>query len=233
MENFRQDVSAAAALFLPFVLLFILLLNVAPPTASQLQASDPLVQLVNDYAGLWALGALSAFPALVWIALAPPSGEALLRGARRALAALLTTALGLPLLRLVAGPALPAFIPPEESALPGLALGVGAGILEEATFRLGLLAIAFVAARRFWRWTPATAFAVVVTGLAFALSHELGPGEVAFDPQFFATRFVVPGCIMSSLFFRPGPAFLVTLHCSAHIGIALLFTGIAGSAGAQ
>ena len=142
MTNFKADVSAAAVLFLPFVLLFVVLLNVAPPSSSQLLASDPLVQFVHDRAGLWAAGVLCALPSLIWIVCEPASREALLRGARSALTALLAT---------------------------------------------------------------------------------------AFEARFFATRFVVPGRMMSLLFFRPGPAFVVTLHSSAHVGIALLFLGVAAA----
>ncbi len=226
MTEFKADVSAAALLFLPFVGLFLVLWAVAPPTSAHLLASDPLVQLVDACAGLWAIPVLSALPALAWVALSPPSRLALSRAVRGALGGLAVAAVGLPLLRLLVGPALPAFVPPEESAVAGIALGVGAGITEEAVFRLGILAAVFLVARRAWSPRWAGAFAVVVTALAFALSHELGPGSGAFDAWFFATRFVVPGGLMSLLFFQPGPSFLVTLHSASHVGIALLFSGV-------
>ena len=225
MASFREDVSAAALLFLPFVGLFLALWAVAPPSDAQLLVSDPLVQWVHAYAGLWAIPVLSALPALAWVASLPPPRAALSRAVRPALSGLAVAALGLPLLRIFVGPALPAFVPSEESALPGIALGVGAGVLEEAVFRLGILAVAYLAARRLCPPAWAAVSAVALTSLAFALSHELGPGAAAFDARFFATRFLVPGCVMSLLFFRPGPSFLVTLHCAAHVGIALLFSG--------
>ena len=226
VANFEEDVGAAALLFLPFVLLFLALWAVAPPSSSQLVASDPLVQLVYAAAGLWAIPLLSVLPALAWMVLSWPSRPALLRAARLALGGAALVGVGLPLLRLVVGPALPAFVPPEESALAGITLGVGAGMFEEAVFRLGILPAAFLLVRRAWPPIWAVAFAVVVTSLAFALSHELGPGAGQFDPRFFATRFVMPGCVMSLLFFWLGPSFLITLHCAAHVGIALLFTGV-------
>ncbi len=226
MAQFKEEVSAAALLFLPFVGLFLVLRGVAPPTSEHLLASDPLIQLVGAYAGLWAIPVLSALPALAWVALLHPSRAALSRAARGVLGGLAVVAVGLPLLRLLVGPALPAFVPPEEGAMAGIALGVGAGIIEEAIFRLGLLAALFLVARRALSPRWAGAFAVVVTSLAFALSHELGPGAGTFDPRFFATRFVVPGCLMSLLFFRPGPSFLVSLHSASHVGIALLFSGL-------
>lgn len=139
---------------------------------------------------------------------------------------MLLACVGLPLLLVVAGPALPSFVPPEESALPGSALGLGAGVLEEAVFRLGVLAAVLLVLRRAMAARAAATVAVVLTALAFAASHELGPGAGAFDPYFFATRFIIPGCVMSTLFLKPGPAFLVTLHSTSQ-GIALLFSGVA------
>jgi len=225
MEEFKGNVSAAALLFLPFVALFLILGASAPPTPSQLLASDPLIRLVSVHAGLWAVAALSALPAIGWLAFSAPSRIAVLTGRRGFVAGFVLAAVGLPALRFLVGPALPAFVPPEESSAPGMVLGVGAGMLEEAVFRLCLLPAVFLVARRYCPRVLAGALAVLVTSLAFALSHELGPGGPGFDPRIFATRFLVPGCLMSVLFFRPGPSFVVTLHCSSHIGIALLFTG--------
>jgi hypothetical protein len=225
LNQFEAEVGAAALFFLPFVALFGILCAASPPTPSQLLAADPLIRLVTAHAGLWAVAALSAVPAIAWLLFAAPSRASLRAGSRGCAAAIVAAAVGLPLLRWVVGPALPSFVPPEESSAPGMALGVGAGMLEEAVFRLGLLAVGFLFARRHCSPVRAEALAVLVTSLAFALSHELGPGSPGFDPRIFATRFIVPGCLMSSLFFRPGPSFLVTLHCSLHVGIALLFPG--------
>jgi hypothetical protein len=225
VRDFEANVSAAALVFLPFVGLFLVLAVVLPPSAEALRSSDPLVQLLESCAGPWAIAVVSALPSLGWLAWALPSREALVRAVRGAIAGLVVAGVGLPLLRVLVGPALPAFVPAEESARPGIALGVGAGVLEEAVFRIGLLAVAYLLVQRVWPTRAAVAFAVVVTGFAFALAHELGPGAGPFDPRFFATRFAIPGCAMSALFFRPGPSFLVTLHASSHVGIALLFSG--------
>ncbi len=223
--EFEREVGAAAVLFSPFIGLFLVLWAMAPPTAAHRLASDPLIQLVDAAAGLWAIPLLTALPVAAWVAASPPSGAVLSRGLRGALAGAGLAAVGLLVLRLVFGPTLPDFVPPEESALAGITLGVGAGILEEAVFRFGVLATTFIVARRFWPSKRAAALAVVVTALAFALSHELGPGAGPFDAGFFATRLIVPGAFMSVLFLRVGPSFLVTLHAAAHVGIALLFDG--------
>jgi hypothetical protein len=68
----------------------------------------------------------------------------------------------------------------------------------------------------------AIAVAVVVTGFAFAVSHEIGTGDPLVE-RWFATRFLIPGCAMSLLFFWPGPAFIVAAHCTAHLLIPIAF----------
>ena len=221
-----EAIAAASVAFLPFVALFLALAALVPPSDAERSAADPLVQLALPHLDFAGLAVISAAPALAWTLFVRPSTEALRGAGRQALAALAVVGLGLPLLRMLVGPSLPAFVPPEESAAPGLTLGVAAGVLEESVFRLGILALVFVATLRSVRAPGVAAgVAIFVTALTFALSHELGPGAGDFSARFFATRFAIPGVVMSVLFFRPGPSFLVTLHCAAHVGIALLFTG--------
>jgi hypothetical protein len=124
-------------------------------------------------------------------------------------------------IRAIGGPHLPPFVPSEESAAPGLGLGLSAGLLEEAAFRFALVPLIYFAARRVMPSLAAAILAIVLTGFAFALSHELGAEP--FDPAHFATRVVFPGCVMSALFFRPGPALILGAHWTAHIAIYLLF----------
>jgi hypothetical protein len=124
---------------------------------------------------------------------------------------------------------LPAFIPPEESALPGMAMGLCAALLEESVFRLGLLApIYVVLVGRGRRRVPAAATAVLVTALVLALLHEVGPGATEIPGQYLASRFLILGCLMGALFLSPGPVFLVAGHCAAHLAIPLLFSGAVG-----
>jgi hypothetical protein len=230
-ERFQDDVSAAAVSFGAFAVAIIPAWLVLPVSSAQRAASDPLVQLVDATLGLWLIPALCVLLGLGWAWRRPPTRAALARAVRGATAAVVLAGVGLPLLRWLVGPSLPSFVPPEESAAPGLLLGLGAGLLEEAVFRLGLLATSFVLASRVLSTAGAVGISVVLTGLAFALAHELGPGAGPFELHFFLTRFLIPGCGMSLLFFRPGPAFLVFLHASAHVGIALLFAGSPATAG--
>jgi membrane protease YdiL (CAAX protease family) len=117
------------------------------------------------------------------------------------------------------GPRLPAFIPPEESSAPGMALGLSAGLVEEIVFRLLILPAVYLLGRR---KLLAAILAVVVSGALFSLSHELGPAGGVFDRRFMITRFVIPGAGMS-LVALVRPSFMVTAHCTAHLTIPLLF----------
>jgi hypothetical protein len=138
-----------------------------------------------------------------------------------------TAMAGTLLVRLIVGPALPEFIPSEESAAPGLALGLSAGLLEEAIFRFTLLAVFYLLARRWMAPLPAAALGIAIASFAFAIAHEAAeaaaPGAHAFNAAHFLTRLIFPGCVMSCLFFRPGPSFILALHWSAHLVIPLLF----------
>jgi len=90
-------------------------------------------------------------------------------------------------------------------------------------FRFGALPLAYGLARR---WLPerwAIAVAAVVTGILFALSHELGPAAGAFEPRYFLTRALFPGIVMSVVFLRLHPSFIVSAHCAAHLFIPALF----------
>lgn len=220
---FEEDVAAAALWLLPWSLLFALVLWLAPPTAEQLAASDPLVQVFALGPGVLAIAGLAVVAAVAWNLRSAPGRDALRRSARGAVLGAGLAGLGLPLVRLLAGPALPGFIPPEESAAPGLALGLAAGVLEEVVFRLGVLAVVFRVLEGAVSRRAALLAAVGISGLAFSLSHELGPGAGDCELRFLVSRFLVPGCFMSALFFRPGPTFLVTLHVAAHVGIWALF----------
>jgi len=217
-------ITGAALVLLGYVAVLLAVWQIVPPTAGNLAVSDPLVRLIDARAGLWFLPVLCVLPAIGWLAAFGANGEERGRAVRAAALGALVAIVGLTLLRAAAGPVIPSFIPPEESAGPGLVLGLGAGLVEEAVFRLGILAPSYLIAGRSMSERSATTFAVVLTALLFALSHEVGPGATTFEPRFFITRFLVPGVGMSLLFLWLGPAFLVSLHAAAHVAIAMLFT---------
>lgn len=221
--EWKREVSAAAAHILPFVALLMVLHALFPPTAPQLAAADPLVRAARAWLFPGVIAASSAALGIGWLVRAPPGRAALTRGARQALVAVALASAAAITLRLVVGPALPAFIPPEESARPGMPLGMEAGVVEEALFRLALLPACYALLKSRMSAGHAALWSMAITALAFAASHEVGPGAHAFELQHFATRALIPGAFMSALFFRVGPTFVVTLHCTAHVWIPLLF----------
>ncbi len=209
---------AASFAVLPFAAASGMLAVLAPHSEAQLRVADPLIRLLGPAAPGLTVAAATAV-ALAW----RPIARVVRRDLTWALygaAAAAVAALGL---RLLFGPHLPAFVPPEESSGPGIALGLAAGVLEEVVFRCFLLPGIYASCRTRMGRRAATVAAVVASGVLFSLSHELGPGGGAFEPRFLLTRFVVPGAMMSALAFRPGPTFIVTAHCTAHLLIPFLF----------
>lgn len=226
MDPFDEQVSASGALLAVFAGVVAVLFLVQAPTASELSSSDPLVQLAASTIGLWGIPVASLVPAALWWYVRSPGRGAWITAGKGIAIGIGSVAVGLPLLRLAVGPAFPSFIPPEESARAGMALGICAALIEEGVFRLGLLALLYTwwAGRGQSRLLVGIA-SVAITSLALALAHELGPGAVTFHAPYFMARFVILGCLMGALFLRPGPAFLVAGHCAAHVAIPLLFSG--------
>jgi hypothetical protein len=228
-----EDISAAALVVQPFAVLVAVLLVVAPPNVLELRASDPIIQSLAQIGArtlrlrsdLLLVPILSVVTSIAWLVVARPSRACLRRAVELAGSAVLLALVAIPLLRLAVGPSLPTFIPPEESARPGVALGLAAGLVEELAFRLTLLpALLLLLARRQSLTSAAViAVAIAVTSIGFAAAHEIGPGAGEFSLAFFLDRLVLPGALMSVAFFWPGPAFIVTLHCMAHVLLPLLF----------
>jgi hypothetical protein len=218
-----RDVAAAALAMQPFTLYLLVVRAVAPATEVEWAHADPLLLLLPAAASLAVVPVLGVAAAAAWVAFARRVGPPWPRADawRAAVGGAVVACVGTLGLRAVFGPHLPSFIPPEESGAPGLLLNMTAGYSEEALFRLSLLAPIFLAlAPRIGRGR-AVAVSAIVTGLAFAALHQLGAS--AWAPELFVTRFVIPGVAMSLVFLMVRPAFLVVLHCTAHVLIPLLF----------
>jgi hypothetical protein len=203
IRQHRADFAAAAVIAQPFTAYLIVMRFLRPPTADEWSHADPFLRFFP----LWLIPALGVVSAVVWIRLAKP---AIRRGLKHAVFGVLVAAALCGLLRAIYGPHLPHFIPPEESAAPGLLLNMSAGYAEEIIFRIALLPALLIYAKRI-------PIAILVTGLAFALAHS-----VHLDVH-FATRFLIPGCAFSLAALLVSPSFLVTAHCTAHVLIPLLF----------
>ncbi len=219
-DRLRQ-IAAAAILAQIFTVYVLVLRAAAPPTDAAWAHADPILTIAPRSLSLWLVPVLGALAAAVWWRLAQPRAREMRRGLRDALLGALAAAAAVGLLRLLAGPDLPSFIPREESSGPGYLLSMSAGYGEELLFRLALLPLLYVLLARRLTRPAAIMLAAVLTGLGFAWLHQAGPG--GFDAQFFATRFLVPGVAMSVAFLAISPAFLVTAHCAAHLLIPALF----------
>lgn len=214
------DVTAAALLALPFAGYIMALQQLAPPTEVQWLAADPILLLLPRGATLWLVPVGSLMLAALWWRISRSSRDTLRRAALGALAGAALATLGVGVLRLAAGPTLPWFIPPEESAGPGYVLSMAAGLQEELVCRLVLLPAFYFGLRDRVPKSALVIAAVGATGLAFALWHALGEGTLA--STYFAVRFVLPGCLMSAIWLA-SPAAIVVGHSTAHLLIPALF----------
>ena len=166
------EIGASVPIFLAFVVIYVVLVTIVPPTPGQFAHSDPLVQLMYPLGGVWSLSVLSIVIILPWGVVSRPQIADLRSALAYALFGAAVASTAVAVLRLGFGPILPSFIPPEESAAPGLVLGLGAGMVEEAIFRYAVLPIVFLALAGRVRTGVATGIAIMVTGLAFAALHD-------------------------------------------------------------
>lgn len=223
-RDWYGQVAAAATLVQPFALLTTLLLLIAPPDAAAFAAADPLVRSIGLTVGLFAIPALALAALPIWLWLAWPSASALQRSLHLAVAGVAIAIGAAALLRVAFGAQLPGFIPPEESAAPGLSAGLAAGLIEEVVIRLAVLPAAWGMARRLAPPGLASAIAVLVAATVFTVLHQIGPGAAPFVPAYALTRFLFPGAVMSIAALRPGPALVCVGHCAAHLAIPFFFT---------
>ena len=220
-QELAQRISAAARWWLPWPLLLLVLQIRDAPTPAQQAAADPLLLICGAIASLPITAALALAAATFWALRYKVSGRIILQEGLWALAAILLVSVTLLVLHHVNGAVLPGFIPPEESAAPGMTLGLAAGVLEEAMFRLMLLPLLLVLLTRWLPATRAQLIAIAVTALAFTLLHEVH--EPQWQPGHLVTRFVLPGVVMSLIFIRISPSALLSGHCFAHVLIPGLF----------
>ena len=109
------------------------------------------------------------------------------------------------------------------TVLPTALLSIGAGLYEEAVFRLGLVTALLLLFRRvlLWHTIPATVMAVVGAAVLFGLFHYVGPTAEPFGWNSFAYRSVA-GVLLGALFIVRG--FGITAY--AHSGYDLVVLGL-------
>ena len=216
-----SDFAAAALMAQPFTLYLLVMRWLAPPSEENWARADPILQLLPRDINLWAVPLLGIGLALGWWWLARPSSETLRKSLKFALVGGLIGCLTTSFLRLWWGAHLPAFIPAEENAGPGITLSMTAGYAEELLFRLMLLPALFLWLQPRVSRPLAVGSSIVVSSLGFALLHEAA--HPTFEGRLFATRFVVPGCLMGLAALLVNPSFIIGWHCASHLLLPVLF----------
>lgn len=221
-RRWREDVAVAAMALQPFGLLLGASFALRGLSPRQLDGADPLIRLLGA-AGVPGIVLAGFVLGAAWWSAVRPGPEAVRRGLRQGAAAVGVVTLGMAFARILIGPSLPAFLPPEESARPGLVGGLAAGVLEEAVFRLMALPALLVACASVRSLTRRFLVASLAVGVIFAISHEMGPGAERFALAHFVARLVFPGFLMSIGCRWPGVTFVVSGHCAAHVLLPVFF----------
>ena len=216
-----EAVAAATLVAQPFTLVLLALLALRPATDAEWARADPILVLAPRALTLALVPILGIVTAVTWSRIARPSRDVLRGALVHASVGAAVAVIVVGVLRLTLGPQLPSFIPPEESAGPGMFLGEMAGYAEEVIFRLGVLPLVFGALARRTAPFPAGLVSALVVGLSFAFLHAAGSPEWSWSH--FVTRVVFPGMAMSLAALAISPSFVVGAHCTAHVVIPLLF----------
>lgn len=215
------SVASAALIAQVFTLYLLVLLVARPATDAEWARADPILVILPRVATLVLVPLTGVVAALVWVRRATPREAVLRLAGRQALLGAFVAILIAGLERAIVGPHLPSFVPPEESAGPGMLLSEAAGYAEEVIFRLGVLPLAFGALSRRLSPTPAALTAALVVGLSFAFLHAAGSPDWSWP--YFATRVIFPGVVMSLAALAISPSFVLGAHCTAHVVIPFLF----------
>lgn len=216
-----------AQVFAIYTLAFFIIRN---PTESEVQWADPVLKIIPISISLWVTILLSFTLGMVALRkIGPgsllantPKGQ-IITGVLAAMAVGFT-------LRMIVGDTLPDFVPTEESSKPGFMFGMVAGYGEEVIFRMLITPLTFFSMCVLLKSSDvkkriivSAIVAILVTAASFVLAHELGEADGIVVWKLVATRFMMPGLIMGSLFFLVGPGFVIFMHATMHIMIPLLF----------
>jgi len=217
----RSDVTAGALVAVAYGIILLAIAAASPATPAHWERADPILLLVPRAAMPWLVPALAVAGAVAWRRVARPSRDEARRAALHAGAGVVAAIAMVGALRGLHGATLPSFIPAEESAGPGLLLGLCAGLAEEVLFRVGVLSLVFFALERRAPRPVAGGAAAVISALAFALLHQAGP--VPAPAAWFLTRFLIPGLAMSLVALVVSPSAIISAHCAAHLLIPFAF----------
>lgn len=216
-----ESVASAALIAQVFTLYLVVLLVAHAATEAEWARADPILVILPRTPTLALVPLAGILAAIFWARRATPPDAVLRRASMHAILGATFAIVVAGLERAIVGPHLPSFVPPEESAGPGMLLSEAAGYAEEVIFRLGVLPLAFGALSRRLSPTPAALVASLVVGLSFAFLHAAGSPDWSWP--FFATRVIFPGVVMSLAALAISPSFVIGAHCTAHVVIPFLF----------
>ena len=229
-NDFIKQLQATIVWAQIFILYCLVLLVLTEPTDSEKFWADPFLKITPIHLSVWLtiiISSVLAFLSFRNLGVASLKEHTPLRQMFSGIVAAVFIAL---ILRSIIGESLPDFVPAEESSKPGFLFGMAAGYSEELYFRMMIAPLVFFGSCALlksetpkMRVLTSIVVATLVTALAFNLLHELGEADSIIVWKIFATRFMVPGLIMGSLYFWVGPGFVIFMHSTMHIMIPLLF----------
>lgn len=218
-----QEISATSVIAQGFAIYMLVTFLMLGITNTEWSWRDPVLNFFPLGTTVWCVLTLSIATMIIWLIMAKPSREVFIYCLRETILGLIVALLIVSALRIFVGATLPAFIPSEETAKPGIVLNMTAGYGEEVFFRLLILPLLFFSFIKWCRYHVAVLISVVALGLIFALLHQLGTLTPGIDWGYFATRTLMPGIVLSLLFFYRSPTFAVVLHSASHILIPFAF----------
>lgn len=229
-HDFGKQLQATIVWAQVFILYCVVLLVFTDPTESEKFCADPFLKIAPIHISVW-LAIILSLALAIWC-FRSLGKELLLKytPTRQIISGIAVAVIVGLILRSILGESLPYFVPAEESSKPGFLYGMVAGYSEELYFRMLIAPLVFFVSFAFLKSaTPkkrvltSIVIAILITALAFNLFHEIGEADNIIVWKIFATRFMVPGLIMGSLYFWVGPGFVIFMHSTIHIMIPLLF----------
>ena len=139
-----EDLSGAAVLVQFFTLYLLVLIFLVGANDIQWLHADPILKILPKDIILWIIPILSLILLLFWCNVQWPTKAIISKSVKHSIYGIVAAIALMLALRIISGPYMPEFIPPEESVKPGYLLGMSAGLSEELIFRLGLTPLIYI-----------------------------------------------------------------------------------------
>lgn len=233
MTRLVQEISATSVIAQGFALYLLITYLHLGITETEWSFRDPVLNLLPANGTVWVVFLLSLSTMIIWRFIAKPTRQVMVFCLQETMWGLIVAVLLIFLLRFLVGATLPAFIPTEETAKPGIVLNMAAGYGEEVFFRLLVLPALFFSVIKIMirppssdnkmRYHLAVLISAIALGLIFAALHQIGTLSPDINWAYFTMRTLMPGFVLSLLFFYRSPTFAVVLHSTSHIMIPFAF----------